>query len=220
MKNLAPLPPERILRRAQQELWRCYDRRYPDPRRPVRSALMLAAVRRASHLAVLAPWYTHPPNPEDPSDDILLMLQFGLRTTRYLGMKPRNKFEQVRGHLSDLLKWLGTASFPRGACMPVIRTLQRQGLSDAEIEECLLALAKRPSGRPATTRPLAVRALERRLLDHLSWKDLTTESCDCRGEKHDFKCRERMRKRVRLLQRFLGKHHIVLDAVLPPRQGR
>jgi hypothetical protein len=64
---------------------------------------------------------------------------------------------------------------------------------------------KQRKGRPVSKRVVATLALEKRLQDQKgwSWMRLATQFCECKKERHDSHCQQRLRQEVRLLQKTL-----------------
>jgi hypothetical protein len=90
----------------------------------------------------------------------------------------------------------------------------RRGLPIDFVKHMIVTGVLTPKGRRVTNkRVLAVRALEARIQQGISWSKLPELFCDCGAPIHDRNCRERLRKLVGALDSFLRSNQIF---VTPP----
>jgi hypothetical protein len=114
----------------------------------------------------------------------------------------RDSFEPTKEEVNELAQRMRASGYPRRIVRAVLKAKRLRG-----------------RGRPALKRELAIKALEARMAkpEYYSWGRLAIDFCDCpKKKKHGFECRDRMRKTVGRLKRFLTKYRIDL----PPRYGR
>jgi hypothetical protein len=210
------LPPDSKLRKAFPELWAWYDAHgYPNPHRPVHSALLLELIRRFSSLVQVTAvgWLGSPPNPGDPSDDLYLRLELLRERLRYAGL--HGVASQLLLEVTELLKWLAPSSTDQ----------QRQGIlmtafaaSDPAVQKQVLPLIPRLLGNHRRGRHLTpkrllwVKAYEENLRTgtELSWMKIAIKICDCGKATHTNLCRNNIRQGVRLLAVLLKKYQIHL----------
>jgi hypothetical protein len=180
---------------AISELWASYRSYYPDPTRPVHSALIKAYVDRLTRFLELAPrirpagdWLSLFPELKTLSSELK-------EISTYIGENPRF-WPAPAG-------WLGQFLVEEGFTFPYARDAEK-------------LLEKNPPGRPPSVRIRAVEALELQISQKKSWPDLAKELCPCgRGkEKHPRKCMERIRQAVLALQEVLEKYEIDIQSGL------
>jgi hypothetical protein len=171
------------------EMWDKYRAHYPDPQRPIHSALMEGCVRRLERLLVISP----------ASDD----------TAGWRQVLP--EFYRLTSELEELRSYVGEN--PLLVPSPPGRLgefLIEQGFSFAQAQHAVESAAKTLAGRPTSARVRAVKALEVRKLEGLSWRRLAKRLCPCGNAGHDEACVQRIRQAVLGLQDALERLHIIL----------
>lgn len=84
--------------------------------------------------------------------------------------------------------------------------LLAEGFSPLETLESLRVAQRKPHGRPATKRHLAVIALDKWLTNpRISWPRITREVCNCGEQTHGPACHERLRQQVNDLRSVLRR---------------
>jgi hypothetical protein len=216
LKNRGRLPADSKLRKALPELWAWYGAHgYPDSHRPVRSALVLALVRRVSHLIQVAAkgWLGAPPDPTDPSDDIYLRL--GLIGKRLKAAGLSDLAGQLTLEVDELLRWLapaGTDEKRRDVVMKVYEASDPATKKEI-FRQIPRLLEARDRGRPSSSKKLLwVKAYEKNIRNRTehSWMEIAIKVCDCGKTKHTNRCRNGIRQGVRLLERLLKNYQIHL----------
>jgi hypothetical protein len=86
----------------------------------------------------------------------------------------------------------------------------RRGKTYGEARQLNRQIRQSRSGRTATTRGLALRGYELKLLNPaLRWEDVVVEVCDCGKSSHDQFCCGRMKTAVTKLKKFLRKYDLL-----------
>jgi hypothetical protein len=67
------------------------------------------------------------------------------------------------------------------------------------------AMFRKKSGRPATRGNIAVCALQLKIDNHWTWKQITETVCDCEKIVHDKYCQANLRQSIRALEKLLRK---------------
>ena len=178
------------------------DSAYPESQRPIMHGLALAVIERAARLEKLIAG----------ADSRLLL-------------KRRPELDSVTAELANLGKWVDVP--PRSETERLERNtasidaLDQAGVSLPNIVELAKAWGVRNAGRPATTRTVAVDALELKLRNpKKSWPLVTREVCNCGQPQHDRNCQERLRQQINDLRACLKKYGIVEPhpkVALPPK---
>jgi len=171
------------------EMWDKYRAHYPDPERPVHSALMEASVRRLERLLVVLP-----PSDANPAELHVL-------------------FPEVQ-RLTDEIRELGSYLGENPLLVPsppgrLGEFLIEQGFSFGQAQHAVESAARPLLGRPTTARVRAVRALEMKR-QGLSWRRIAQRLCPCGVDRHDDACVQRIRQAVLALQGALEKLQIIL----------
>jgi hypothetical protein len=211
-----PLPPDSKLRKAFPELWAWYDAHgYPNPHRPVHSAIVVALIRRFSSLLQVTAvgWLGKHPNRDDPDDDLYLKL--GL-TGEWLGYaRLGGVASQLLPEVTELLKWLVPPSTNQQRQAILMKAFEesdptgRMGI----LESMPRLLKNHRRGRHLTSKRLLwVRAYDENLRTgtELSWMKIAIRICDCGKSTHTDLCRNNIRQGVRLLAVLLKKYRIHL----------
>lgn len=173
--------------------------KYPVAQHPIKHPLAVAAFERAIRLRKLAP--SSSPYLKAVINVLPETLQLGAELeelTKWVAVPIRSDVERLRRTSS------------------AISTLVDAGLSTHEIVDASQTWQATPRGRPATTRFVAVDALELWLLNPgKSWTQVTREVCNCGQVEHGPVCHERLRQQINDLRACLKKYGIKE----PPRKS-
>ncbi|PYU28495.1 MAG: hypothetical protein DMG32_02520 [Acidobacteria bacterium] len=169
-------------------MWDTYHAHYPDPLRPVHSALMEVYMRRFERL-----WVIVPAASVDPAEWHALFPEL----------------QELAEEMRELFSYLGDNPLivptPPGECG---QYLIQQGFSFEETESSIQAASRTGPGRPPSVRVRAVTALEMKMAGNASWRQIAIRLCPCGADHHDHACAERIRQAVNDLQNALRKYGI------------
>jgi len=201
-------------------VWNWYRKhRYPNPSRPVRTALMLALIRRLSYLAALAaiPWPGSPPEEDDPSAPFLMEARVATNILAH-ARQPEQEVRETCSEVCDLLTWLRpppTNQDVNAVLGEALETLKSRVEGDADLLKLLsLVIRGGPQGHPSSgKRVLWVEAYEMRLRSMaqrktLSYMRIVNKLCNCGQNCHTQMCKANIRQGIRKLERFLQKYDI------------
>jgi hypothetical protein len=141
--------------------------------------------------------------------------------TRLLAEGKLDKIPAELGQLADIdaiSSWLAPPGSSTQTNVNWARVFRDAGHSDHDIVGMVSGSQKevkrKKSGRPPSTRWLAVQAKEMRLLDpKLSWSKLTKKLCPCGQLQHSDNCKQAIRQGVLALERTLKKLEIEVHPV-------
>ena len=114
------------------------------------------------------------------------------RTTHESGV------ETIAQHKDELGNWLCSV----------------MGYSYSKTKRILDAVGRSKRGAP-TKRPQTLRMMDAKLANRWSYPKLASEMCDCGAVKHGEYCQERIRKRIKELEKFLAKYNIAPEKSTP-----
>lgn len=170
-------------------LWTNYRAHYPDPSRPIHSALIKFYTQRLTEfLEVVVP-------ASSPLTDLQAALP---------------ELARLSSLLKEISSYLGENPLFMAAPPGMVgEFLLKQGFSFSDARNAAELAEKNSPGRPPSVRIMAVKALELRISQKMSWGKLAMKLCECGERVHGHKCSERIRQAVMALQEILKKYEIV-----------
>ncbi len=125
--------------------------------------------------------------------------------------------EEVRADADELGSWTGS---PFHALLKERQdhsineagkvVLSESGFAPSEFVEVVELAKRKPRGRPAELRPIALAALETRLQHpRRKWKDIVADLCPCGKTPHDECCVKNITREVTRLRECLRRHNIL-----------
>jgi hypothetical protein len=169
-----------------------YPKGFPDPLKPVVSALIEAEMQTTDHLfcELISP--TSLERIKSSEDKIIWTTEFGNTAERW----------------NELLKWIPL----KNSLSDEERNKWLMAMLEANLPELFwkpLIDKKKRVGRPVSKRHIFIQSLEE-LICHQdnspSWNDLAIKFCDCKKSKHDDRCRESLKHGVGRLMDVLKAH--------------
>jgi hypothetical protein len=122
------------------------------------------------------------------------------------------EYTPLRSEFEELFNWCFPNERPCTAqqAEALAREMMAAGFPFQVVQESVTAAQRRPRKRPASKRTLGYKLLELRLTEprKWTWAKLTATYCDCGKPAHTFACRERVRRLVGHIKRFLKAHSI------------
>ena len=114
----------------------------------------------------------------------------------------------------ELLSWLQPPLSERERSEVVLSTIMkvisRETLVPEQKTEILRLATKRPRGRPADSKYLAVCALETKLArPEATWEQITVQVCKCTKPRHDTCCTENLERQAGRLKALLRRTEIL-----------
>jgi hypothetical protein len=112
---------------------------------------------------------------------------------------------------SEILDWILPQQNPVSFDLSMsIATMMRQsGVSEEVCQEMISRAGKRSKGRPIIKRPIAIKALEKQMLEpERKWspRQLAQQFCNCGKDKHDAQCGQSLRQTIIALKKLLAKY--------------
>lgn len=158
------LPPDAQLRPTCPDVWKEYDTHFPDNEHPLLSRVVLETVRRWSYLCA-------PPNAVWPES--LPPLSPEVRSERILAfwLARLKEYAQLQAEIGELLNLVRPKLSPKERVSITERAVGE--LTHRDAVSVLSRLKRNLAGRPADKRPLALRALEVKMLHpDREWKQI------------------------------------------------
>ena len=135
--------------------------------------------------------------------------------TRNVAVPSKSDFPEIGAKIiqtfrewNELLDWIypATSALSLEKGMSIANLMDESGFPSEEIDTIVKRIGRRPPGRPATKRRIAVQAKEMRLTDSKRWKwqEITRALCDC-GKEHTIRCQDNLRREVLHLEKTLQK---------------
>ena len=169
-----------------REVW------FSDPERPIFSALLEAELERADKLF-------------DPSFSDQSNIKTGNDVKAHF-----NKFTSLLKELIEIAEWIFPHEpMPLEKALTVASILRKQNVSKVVWEIVIKNAERRKRGRPITKRQIAIRALEKQILEpNRKWthRELAQQFCECGKSQHDKSCSENLRQSMIQLKRILAKY--------------
>ena len=163
-----------------------------DPKRPVFSALLEAELRRFDYL--YSGLLTDIDNTKSEEAAITLF----------------NKIIVTAKEGTEILTWI----FPQRAlsfdeAFEIAKRMSANKFPSDMYESVIKNAGKRRKGRPITKRSVAIKALEKKILEpkrKWSHRELAQQFCDCGKATHDHQCSESLRQSMIQLKKILKKY--------------
>lgn len=163
-----------------------------DPKRPIYSALLEAALQRFDQLfnGSIIHRMEHAKNVEEAREICSELIALAQEAT-------------------EILEWLSPHTpLPLDLAIQVAEVFRKPNLPEEVWRGIIRRAERRERGRPITKRLIAIQALELKLFDGKKWthQRIAQKLCDCGNEIHDKKCSESIRQSVLGLKRILKKY--------------